>query len=642
MRISRTPKSQNALKALGAAVCAIFVLAMIFAPPQMIEADAASPTSTTLSPTATSPVTWAGTAIGGGALNAAPVIGSETLCREGLTCDTFTLNVGGTPAAWAGKLVRVKIEWSLPVTDYDLYVHKGSNSGPLVASSGRGITSPGQPLTIEDTTIDPAASGTGIYTVRAVYYAATTVDQYRGSAAVEAKPFVPPTATPTPSNAQPPSYRNYAAPDGLGQSAGEPTLGANWDTGAVMFIASLETLRVRFNDAVSPATATWEDVSAPTTSMTSLDPILFTDSDAGASRTNRTFVSQLAGKVSLMAFTDDDGATWTPSQGSGINSGVDHQTLGGGPYARNADGSLKGGAVQLPGLDAAFYPNAVYYASQDIGLAQIARSDNGGLTFGLAVPMWTLVQCGGLHGHIKVAPDGTVYVPNKSCNGEQGVAVSEDNGLTWSIRTVPGSTSGDTDPSVGIGSDGTVYLAFADGDGRSRVAVSQDRGMSWANITDVGASHGIKNTVFPAAVGGDGNRASVFFLGSTAEGANGRGTDMSFNGTWYGYIATTYDRGQTWVTVNATPGDPVQRGVVCTAGTTCPGSTRNLLDFNDVTVDKQGRALAAYADGCVTPACIGGADKNGDGKIDGNDNDGTDRATIIRQSGGKPLFAAFD
>jgi hypothetical protein len=575
-------------------------------------------------------------------LNAAPVIGSETLCREGLTCDTLTLNVGGTVADWAGKVVRVKIEWNLPVTDYDLYIHKGSNSGPLVASSGRGITSPTDLLTIEDTTIDPSASGTGLYTIRAVYYAATTLDQYRGSAAVELKPVVPPSPTPTPSNVPPPSYLNYAPPAGLGDSAGEPTLGVNWDTGAVMFISALQTLRVSFNNFASPATATWEDVSAPNTSLTTLDPILFTDSDAGASRTNRTFVSQLAGKVSLMSFTDDDGVTWTPSQGAGINSGVDHQTIGGGPYARNADGSLKGGAVQLPGLDLQLYPNAVYYASQDIGLAQIARSDNGGLTFGLAIPMWTLVQCGGLHGHIKVAPDGTVYVPNKSCNGEQGVAVSEDNGLTWSIRTVPGSTSGDTDPSVGIGADGTIYFAYADGDGRQRVAVSRDRGLNWASVSDVGASHGIKNTVFPAAVGGDGNRAAVFFLGSTTEGANGRGTDLTFSGTWFGYVATTYDGGQTWVTVNATPNDPVQRGVICTAGTTCPGATRNLLDFNDVTVDKHGRVLAAYADGCVTAECLSGVDKNGDGLIDGNDNDGSDRATIIRQSGGKRLFAAFD
>ena len=86
----------------------------------------------------------------------------------------------------------------------------------------------------------------------------------------------------------------------------------------------------------------------------------------------------------------------------------------------------------------------------------------------------------------------------------------------------------------------------------------------------------------------------------------------------------------------------MQRGVICTAGTSCPGTTRNLLDFNDVTVDKRGRALAGFADGCVTAACIAGTDKNGDGRIDGNDNDGAARATIIRQSGGKSLFAAFD
>src|SRR6185369_4128624 len=106
--------------------------------------------------------------------------------------------------------------------------------------------------------------------------------------------------------------------------------------------------------------STWEDVSATSTSLTSLDPILFTDS-----RTNRTFVSQLLGKASAMSFTDDDGAHWTISQGSGINSGVDHQTIGGGPYAKNIDGSLKGGAVQLPGANGQIYPNAIYYASQD-------------------------------------------------------------------------------------------------------------------------------------------------------------------------------------------------------------------------------------------------------------------------------------
>jgi len=618
-------------------VAALFVAVL----PAMRSTSASSPTGGTISPTAATPVSWTGTATGGGALNAPlGLIGSEDLCQEGLTCDTFTLTVAGNPSDWSGKLIRIKIEWLLPVTDYDLYIHKDSNTGPLAGSSGRGATSPTEPLTWEDTTIDPSVQGTGVYTVHAVYYAATAADQYHGSATIEAKPA--PQPTPTPSTDAAPRYYNYPAPPALGNSAGEPTIGVNWDTGNVFFLASLQTLRVKFDDTASPAPSTWDDVSAANTSLVTSDPILFTDSDAGPHRTNRTFVSQLLGKTSLMSFTDDDGANWTPGQGSGINSGVDHQTIGGGPYAKNADGTLKGAAVQRPGPNGKIYPNAIYYASQDVGLAEIARSDDGGFTFGPALPMWTLVQCDGLHGHIKVAPDGTVYVPNKSCGGKQGVAVSEDNGLTWSIRTVEGSTAGDTDPSVGISADSTVYLGWADGDGHARVAVSHDRGLSWQNVQDVGAAQGVQNTVFPAVIAGDSDRAAFFFIGSATPGANGRGTDTTFPGTWFGYIATTYDGGATWVTANATPNDPVQRGVVCTNGTTCPDGTRNLLDFNDLIVDKQGRVLAAYADGCVTGECIRGVDRNGDGKLDNADNDHTDKATIIRQAGGKRLYAAFD
>jgi hypothetical protein len=212
---------------------------------------------------------------------------------------------------------------------------------------------------------------------------------------------------------------------------------------------------------------------------------------------------------------------------------------------------------------------------------------------------------------------------------------------------VPGSTGGATDPSVGIGSDGTVYIAFVNADGTARVAVSDDRGLSWSTPANVGHAFNVQNAVFPAATAGDPDRAAVFFLGTSTPGANGIATDMAFDGTWYGYIATTYDGGASWVTVNATGTDPVQRGVVCTHGTTCPSGTRNLLDFNDLEIDKRGRALAAYADGCITADCQAGVDRDGpsgtpDGKVDSYDNDGAELATIIRQSGGRTLFSQFD
>lgn len=612
-------------------LAASFILVTVLLAP-MTFISAASPASGSISPTAGTTVNWNGTAVGGTSPE------GESTCVEGTNCDTYTLNVGGVPTDWTGKQIKVTIGWSLPVSDYDFYIHKDSVTGPLTNSSGEA-----PPVISESATIDPGVTGTGVYVVRVVYYAASgSADQYRGTAVTENKPILNNETQPTMSTATPPTYDNFAPPAALGQRAGEPTIGLNWASGRAMFIASLQTLRVTFNDLVSPSTATWENKSAPNTSVTSFDPILFTDS-----QTNRTFVSQLLPtKVSLMSFTDDDGESWTPSQGSGINSGVDHQTVGGGPYAKNADGSLKGGAVRRPGTNGQIYPNAVYYASQDIAVAEIARSDDGGLTFGAAIPMYDLTQCGGLHGHIKVAPDGTVYVPNKSCGGEQGVVVSEDNGLTWQIRMIPGSTSGRTDPSVGIGTDGTIYVGYANGDGTPRVAVSTDRGRTYTNNQNVGFFAGIKNTVFPAVTAGDGDRAAFFFLGSTTGGVAGTGTDQTspyFNGVWYGFIATTYDRGKTWVTVNATGSDPIQRGVVCTNGTTCPTGTRNLLDFNDLEVDQKGRAIAAVADGCTSAACLAGNDVNGDGQLNTRfDNDGARRALIIRQASGLGLFRAND
>src|SRR4029078_55965 len=100
----------------------------------------------------------------------------------------------------------------------------------------------------------------------------------------------------------------------------------------------------------------------------------------------------------------------------------------------------------------------------------------------------------------------------------------EDNGLSWTIRTIDGSTAGDTDPSVGIGVDGTVYFGYAAGDGHARVAVSHDRGATWQNVQDVGAAQGVQNTVFPEVVAGDSNRAAYFFLGSSPPRANRRDT----------------------------------------------------------------------------------------------------------------------
>lgn len=603
------------LSVFGVACALIVTVALISFP--LNPTHASNPSAGTISPTGPS-VTWSGFP----ATHADPQA-TEGGCQEGATCDTYKLTISGTPADWAGKLLHIQIDWIAPALDYALSVHKGTNADPGVGYSDNDVT---QPRNWEAVDIDPNQTGVGEYSVHIIYFTTSEADPYHGTASVTAAPPPAPTPTPAPVSTEPaPRYSNYIPPDGMGTDAGEPSIGVNWNTGKVFFLSYTHTLRVGFDDTSSPAGATWEEKSVPT-HVTSLDPILFTDSQTG-----RTFSSQLAGVTSLMSFTDNDGVTWTPSQGAGIAASLDHQTVGGGPF-------------HAPLTSGVNYQNAVYYCSQDASVdASCALSVDGGLTFGPAIRIYTTLDCGGLHGHIKIAPDGTAYLPVATC-GQQAVVVSEDNGLTWEIRRIPDSGENTSDPSVGVATDGTVYFAFADSKNRARVAVSHDKGLTWTNDFDIGAPVGVKNSAFPAAVAGDPDRASVFFLGTPTPGSGALGANPNdFNGTWYGYISTTYDGGQSWVTVNATPNDPVQRGPICDRGTLgCSGNTRNLLDFNDMALDKQGRVVAAFADGCVSDACIQGRDANGDNRIDGNDNDGSTLASIIRLAGGRGLLRAFD
>jgi hypothetical protein len=610
---SARPSNLNLRVMLLVAMCCAFVF----------PAFASTPTSGTLSPSNGSSATWAGSGIAGATTD-------ETTCVDGTDCDVFTITLTGAPSNYQGLVLAINITHSNALNDYDFYVHKGSLSGPVIASATAGI-----PETIESVVIDPTVSGTGVYTVHIVDSTVAPGDPYSGVATITTPP------TDSVAHGTAPTYANYQSPPGLGDSSGEPSIGANFNSGRIMTQAVFDTLQVSFNTSTSPATATWLLKDGPNTNITTLDPILFTDSQTG-----RTVVSQLAGTTSLSAFTDNDGATYTVSQGGGIASGVDHQTVGGGPFRLCTADQLLATPAPCAQLAArgplTQYTHAVYYASQDIGDAEMALSQDGGLTYEAAHPMYTLVDCGGLHGHIKVGKSGIVYVPNKSCGSTQGLIVSMDNGLTFAVEPVTGSTSGTSDPSVGVGAKGRVYFGYIGGDGHPHISVSDDQGRSWRSDLDVGVPFAIRNAVFPEVVAGDNDRASFFFLGTPSAGnATGADTGTPFDGVWHGYLATTYDGGKTWFTVDATPADPVQLGVICTQGTTCPTGTRNLLDFNDITVDQVGRVFTAYTDGCITAACIAKGN-NATASHTRLDNDQATKATIIRQSTGKGLFKSQD
>jgi hypothetical protein len=658
---SRTSSRRFSLRLLLVAVCCA-VMGGLIAPItyfRLTTVEASSPTSSNITVPATAGqqvvINWTG--------SIPPLVNGTSDCSKLADTPAVDQHVS-TVSIPAGAYNSLKAKFTFKITwpnaDNDEILTVIKPDGTALPSSDGGTPS--------ETVVANNLGGGAYKIVTCGFVSGPDPQPYSGSLTIETvsntAPPASPTPTPVPTPVIPyvPRYYNYAAGPSVGESAGEPTIGYNPSTKRAMYIAGLQTLQVTFPENILPlgsvpeaGPADWKDVSFITTRTRSLDPILFTDQGTG-----RTFVSQLndvtqiysatgngltlIGLNSLMAYTDDDGATWTPAQLNPPDGSYDHQTVGGGPYPA--------------ALSALANPvnkgSAVYYCAQAGVTAFCSRSDDGGLNFGRAVPLYTAVSvsgsssCGGIHGHVKVAPDGTVYVPNYNCGGKQGVIVSTDAGTTWTVRQVTGSlppVSGILDPSIAIskdpsepgGASNTIYFAYTGKqpgsvpaaetqDNHVYVTASRDRGATWDPPVDVGISVGVKNAVFASAVAGDAKRAAVAFIGTNTSGDH---QAADYKGTWYGYVAHTYDGGRTWTTVNATPKGPVQReACIWNGGGNNP--CRNLLDFNDATVDDKGRVLFSFADGCI------------DGCETGGPNSYSAKASIARQSGGKGLFAQYD
>ena len=635
--------------------------------PSRIEAPPAAPgpapTSGTLSTsnrtlTYTDPVGPAPNATGEGVGFSAPVC-----AMNGVDCSNYTVTLDPSIFAAAPgydptkNSIVIQLSWSPSAEQYGSFVE--DKNGTVIASNTAGLDP--ETITISVPTINQA---NGPFTIVTTLEVGSPGTGYTGKVSLVAGPACAATATASPA----PRYQIYPSTIPASSTSGlESSIGVDYNPnvpslqktapgnpshgptllntgGMVMFTETFNQDQVSFDDCSSPAINTWTNTSFVAQQTTTLDAIGFTDHFTTAAlgtsyppptTPGRTFHGQLTAGDSNMSFTDDDGATHIQTQGGGVPQGPDHETVGGGPYNPNSTPPPPPNAV---------YANAIYYCTQNIAPeAECSRSDDGGLTFGPGVPIYQNPQAcaGSIHGHVKVARDGTVYVPNYSCtlpSGNQGVAVSLDNGLTWTERNVTGSGSpkaGLVDPSVGIGLNdvgkpngqvpNTIYFGYNDSDGTAKIAVSHDRGITWSTPKDVGAPFCIVNSTFPVVVAGDDNRAAFGFLGTTTAGNSS--TDPNFLGVWHLYIATTYDGGNSWATIDATPDDPVQVGPVCNGGTFC-STPRNLLDFNGFDVDSQGRGVLSFADGCVN--CT-----NSSTPSDSN----ADQATVARQSGGPRLFA---
>jgi hypothetical protein len=370
--------------------------------------------------------------------------------------------------------------------------------------------------------------------------------------------------------------------------------------------------------------ATWKDVTPylpgglvrehPETG----DPYVYVDQSTG-----RVFDidQRLAVACHTVTYSDDKGASWNPVDAKACTTPpADHQTIV---------------AAKPRMLPTVAYPNVVYYCDNQIFASSCARSLDGGQTWVPTPPAFPGVDpatfgvepnasdptnpglngfCGGLHGHLKAAPDGTVYLPKTQC-GVPMVAVTQDDGLSWTTHAVSKMASAG-DPAVAVDSKGTVYVVFlGEKDRHLYLASSKDQGAHWTTPLDVTAP-GLAVANLPALIGGDEGRLALAYVGTTdpvnvkIPSNDAKALD---NETYDGYLAvvTGADTAAPLVTtaqINPAS-DPLVRGQCGPAR--CPG----LYDFIDVVIAKDGRPWASFVkacnDNCTLP---GGHAKDSNGR----------------------------
>jgi hypothetical protein len=356
----------------------------------------------------------------------------------------------------------------------------------------------------------------------------------------------------------------------VGVGAPEPTLGVT-STGSVFYIAGTSVLKS--TDHGLSWTNVAPQVGPTNVPPTTLDPMLYVDPV-----TDRVFYDHLYLACSYMAYSDDEGETWIPNPATCGVPGIDHQSLSSGPSV----------------LPAPVYDDrAVYFCANQLADATCAVSLDGGATFPITRPVFRADDprsCGGIHGHVVIGPEGNVYLPAWHCD-EPWIGISRDGGLSWeAFRVAPGVSSGEMDPSVAVATDGSVYYFWMDLEGQPYLAVSEDEGRTWSEPTDV-SFPGLTVANLPSIVAGDAGRVAFTYIGTTdGEPVNPGAVDEKT--TWHLYVTMStnaLDPDPRFTTVRLTTDDaPIHVGA-CSGGYRCGA----IVDFMDIAMGPDGRVYSS-------------------------------------------------
>ena len=333
------------------------------------------------------------------------------------------------------------------------------------------------------------------------------------------------------------------------------------------------------------------------------DPYLYLDRTTG-----RVWHNTNTLECAWVSYSDDEGASWTTSPiACGLAAKLaDHQ-------------SMVAGKPRM--LTPVGYPNIVYSCHNTGQDQECASSLNGGISFGPSVPVFPNAGdpqgCGGgILDHPVNDKDGRVYLAHRGCNDAPEIAVTENDGLTWTSHVISKTTQQDPqilmhDVALATDDAGNVYAAWIAKDGLPYLSFSKDHGATWSAAKRASPPH-VTAGMVPALAAGAEGRVVLAWIGSDIEGGYGSkpigrvGTvdDLTppgephewDNATWHAYLTIMTDatsENATAYTVTANdPSDPVARGSC--GKTRCGG----MDDFIDAAIDPDGRPYAAFVDVC--------------------------------------------
>lgn len=538
-------------------------------------AHAATPSAGVITPTS-SPLTWTGPSTGGAGA------GEGATCVETVNCDTFTLTVSGVDSDWAGKIIPVKIEWSVPTNDYDLYIHKGSNAGPLVGSS-----TDGAPQTSEKSSIDPSATGTGVYTVHVVFFTVSPGDPYRGTASVAPKPV---TRTATYVKGGMTFSANVRTKAPVAGRDGEPS--SRTDKFGNHYVSGIR--------GVPAGVDLWYfdlQPGSPTYDPNMRNPIYRGQPDSFTDSQSTAVGADGGGDVDIAVGFDSPAAGQPPILAStslvAANISTQRSKDRGITFDKNPAGNVTGGIPVDDREWVEFYgTNTVYllYRTLAPAVTQIQRSDDGGLTYGPAATAGAIGQVGGIDVDQN---DGTVYI-----SGSSGKVCTGIPALPGAAPVTYTCTQAATDANgvahlfflVKVAADGTVYAAYSN-DHNIYLVHSTDKGATWSLPVRVSDGPETLTSVIPALETGPAPGSVGLAWYGTTEATNNN------NANWKVFYAQTFNATSNAPTFRqAVVSDHFIHGSNISEGGTLGNANRNLLDYFQISFDPTGAAVIDYTD----------------------------------------------